>query len=122
MIMVNDDDGNDDHGYDGHEVLRVYLVVGEHDDDSDYSDDGYLDDDQNRWLVKMVKMVEIMMMIMMTNTTWWLVKAVLDFLFFFGGCLFAKFNWARSRSESTFVIFIFFLCIDICDHTRTTVW
>ena len=36
--------------------------------------------------------------------TWWFVKAVLDFLFFLGGCLFAKFSWARSISEkSSFV-------------------
>ena len=37
--------------------------------------------------------------------TWWFVKAVLDFLFFLGGCLFAKFSWARSISEkSSFVL------------------
>ena len=39
--------------------------------------------------------------------TWWLVKAVLDFLFFFGGCLLAKFNWARSISETHVLQFVF---------------
>ena len=44
-------EGHDHVHYDGDDV---YLVVGEDNDDSDYSDDGDLDDDQNWWLVKMI--------------------------------------------------------------------
>ena len=54
--------------------------------------------------------------------TWWLVKAVRDFLFFFGGCLFAKFNWARSISETCLFEFVFiFRWLFVC-KVRLTFW